>query len=254
MLVRWRTQRRKVLEAEKTFEEASISKIIDIKSDHIAFATGPKALMCHLLKQEGWSHGRPGYSYGNLLLPYQYTIPSKLEALRNQSRISQLMEPDGILHDISVNPSEFIPWAAIKTHPDPQEAIQTLFSAQRSVLWLESGIPSTHKPINILAIAIAGTNNDNFKILISRQINKTWRTVTYDGQEITKFPKAVEIANLIKDDEALDIKAIVSVANNKCFIDASCCPIITLLVGFKDKLISFVKSLKKEGKISADKS
>lgn len=140
-------------------------------------------LLNDLLVSQGWVLRKP--PYGDILFQNEYrAFPNLSEALAKASKSSSGY---GIPEAIIVNRETGIPFATIEVKPLITEIDKALSEAQgyADAFWKSGARP--------LAIGLAGTADDEFKLLVSKRVGSKWVPVTYDGYPIGWIPTRADL-------------------------------------------------------------
>jgi len=143
-------------------------------------------LLNDLLVSQGWILKRP--PHGDVLFQNEYrSYPELSDAL---AKASKKGAGHGIPEAILMDRFSHAPFAVIEAKPSASEINQALAEAQRYAdsLW-EAG----WKP---LAIGLAGTSDDEFKLLVSKRVGSKWKSVTYDGHPINWIPTRIDLERI----------------------------------------------------------
>lgn len=145
-------------------------------------------LLIELLRSQGWDTRRP--PAGELLRQHEYKdYPALAEILRG---VSKSGKGDGRPEAFLINRETLQPLAVIEVKPDAE----SLNKAVREVteVYGRASIDAGYTP---LAIALAGVDEDNFKLRVLKWTGSAWTPVTYDGDPITWIPNLSDIERLI---------------------------------------------------------
>jgi type I restriction enzyme M protein len=165
----------------------ALSKTSERRSEH---------LLNDLLVSQGWDLRRP--PHGNLLLQHEYrNHPDLADALKRASKKgSGIGVPEAILVDREHN----TPIAVIEAKPTVGEIGKAASEAQAyaDALWA-----SGWKPI---AIGLAGTSDEEFKVHVSKRVSNKWKPVTYDGRPIGWIPTQSDMERVAIPSGPTDIR------------------------------------------------
>lgn len=143
-------------------------------------------LLNDLLVSQGWDLRRP--PHGDLLLQNEYRNYIELaEALGKASKKgSGPGIPEAIIMDRVAN----APVAVIEAKRTIAEVNQASTEAQlyADALWDAGWQP--------LAIGLAGTSDEEFRLSISKRVGTKWKPVTYDGTPISWIPTRIDLERI----------------------------------------------------------
>ncbi len=145
-------------------------------------------LLIELLRSQGWDTRRP--PNGELSRQQEYRdYPTLAEILRG---ISKSGKGDGRPEAFLINRETLQPLAVIEVKPDAG----SLDKAIREVteVYGRASVDAGYSP---LSIALAGADEDNFKLRVMKWTGSAWIPVTYDGDPITWIPNQADVERLI---------------------------------------------------------
>ncbi|WP_298214360.1 class I SAM-dependent DNA methyltransferase [Acidocella sp.] len=151
-----------------------LKRISERRSEH---------LLNDLLVSQGWVLRRP--PHGDVLFQNEYrSIPDLADAL---SKASKSGLGFGIPEAILVDRETQAPLAVIEVKPLVGEIDKATVEAQAyaEAFWKAGSRP--------LAIGLAGTSDDEFRLQVSKRVNSKWVPVTYDGYPISWIPTRIDL-------------------------------------------------------------
>ncbi len=154
-------------------------------------------LLTELLRAQGWDVRRP--PAGEMLRQHEYKdYPILADILRG---ISKSGKGDGKPEAFLINRETLQPLAVIEVKPDAA----SLEKAVREVteVYGRACIDAGYNP---LAIALAGVDEEDFKVRVLKWTGASWRPVTYDGDPITWIPNRADTERLIPLTAATEIR------------------------------------------------
>lgn len=140
-------------------------------------------LLNDLLVSQGWALRRP--PYGDLIFQNEYrSFPDLSDALAKASKSGAGF---GIPEAIILDRETTAPLALIEVKPSVSQIDQALSEAQSyaDAFWKAGSRP--------LAIGLAGTKDEEFKLRVSKRIGSEWIPVTYDGYPISWIPTRTDL-------------------------------------------------------------
>lgn len=143
-------------------------------------------LLNDLLVSQGWSLRRP--PHGDVLFQNEYrSFPDLSDAL---SKASKSGTGHGIPEAIIMDRDSAQPLAVIEVKPQANEIDRAISEAESyaSAFWAAGSRP--------LAIGLAGTSDEEFKLRISKRVGPKWKPVTYDGNPISWVPTRSDLERL----------------------------------------------------------
>lgn len=143
-------------------------------------------LLNDLLISQGWDLRRP--PHGDLLLQSEYrNYPELSDAL---SKASKKGGGHGVPEAILIDRHTNLPIAVIEAKRSVSEIGKATIEAQgyADALW-DAG----YRP---LAIGLAGTSDDEFKLQLFKRVGSRWKPVTYDGYPIGWIPTRIDIERI----------------------------------------------------------
>jgi type I restriction enzyme M protein len=154
-------------------------------------------LLTEMLKAQGWDVRRP--PAGDLLRQQEYKVyPHLLAVFRGRSKSGRGGDalPEGVLLD---KPGQS-PLAVIEVKARADDLAAAEADAEHyGAACIEAG----YTP---LVIALAGADEDDFKLRVRKWNGNAWRTVTYDGQPIGWIPNRADTQRLIVPDAPSEIR------------------------------------------------
>lgn len=147
-----------------------------------------EGLLTELLRAQGWDVRKP--PVGEMLRQHEYKdFPALADILRG---ISKTGKGDGRPEAFLINRETLQPLAVVEAKSDAE----SIEKAVREVteVYGRASIAAGYTP---LAIALAGVDEDNFKVRVLKWNGSAWRPITYDGDPITWIPNQVDVERLI---------------------------------------------------------
>ena len=154
-------------------------------------------LLTELLRSQGWDTRRP--PAGEMLRQHEYKDHAHLAAILRG--ISKSGAGDGKPEAFLVDRSTMQPLAVIEVKSD----IRLLDVAVKEVTTVY-GRASIEAGFTPLAIALAGTSEDNFAVRVLKWMGTRWQPVTYDGKPIGWVPNRADIERLLVPGAAREIR------------------------------------------------
>ena len=161
-------------------------------------------LLTEMLTAQGWDVRRP--PAGDLLRQQEYKIyPHLLSVFRGRSKSGRGGDalPEGVLLD---KPGQS-PLAVIEVKARADALPQAEADAQH---YGDACVEAGYTP---LLIALAGADEDDFKLRVKKWDGREWRTVTYDGHPIGWIPNRADTQRLIVPDAPSEIRPTVPPAD-----------------------------------------
>lgn len=143
-------------------------------------------LLNDLLVSQGWILRRP--PHGDVLFQHEYRSHTELsEALSKSSKSGR---GHGVPEAVLMDRNSPTPIATIEVKPLASEIGTALSESQgyADALWDSGWTP--------LAIALAGTSDDEFDLRVSKRVGNKWRPVTYDGHPISWIPTRADLERI----------------------------------------------------------
>ena len=153
-------------------------------------------LLNDLLISQGWDLRRP--PQGDVLLQHEYRgFVDLAEALAQASKRGG---GPGVPEAIIMDRSSVSPVAVIEAKPTVEEIDKASTEAQgyADALW-DAG----WKP---LAIGLAGTSDDEFRLHVSKRVGTKWKPVTYDGYPISWIPTRTDLERIATPNGPTEIR------------------------------------------------
>lgn len=152
-------------------------------------------LLSELLQAQGWQVRRP--PAGDVVRHNEYKSHPLLADIVQRIRALGGNVPEAFLVDAGT----YRPLAVIVVKPD----VGGLQKAVREATELagRGSIEAGHPP---LAIALAGADEDNFKLRVMRWSGVAWRVVTYDGSPISWIPNRADIERLLAPNAPTELR------------------------------------------------
>lgn len=166
---------------------ASAKRISERRSEH---------LLNDLLVSQGWELKRP--PNGDMLYQNEYrSYPELAQALASASKTGR---GHGIPEAIIFDRASHQPLAVIEVKARASDITQAISDAESygNAFW-EAG----SRPI---AIALAGTSDDEFEIRVLKRVSGTWRPVTYDGHPISWIPPRADLERIAQPGSPTEIR------------------------------------------------
>lgn len=153
-------------------------------------------LLNDLLDSQGWDRRRP--PFGDVFFQSEYRhYPELADALALASKSGRgLGIPEAILIDRATS----APMAVIEAKPTASDAEKALHEAEgyADALWAAGWTPT--------AIGLAGTSDDEFRLLVSKRVDGIWKKVTYDGFPISWIPTQADLERISVPSGPLEIR------------------------------------------------
>ena len=166
-----------------------------------AFAKRPSErraehLLNDLLISQGWDLRRP--PQGDLLLQHEYR--NHVEFAEALAKASKKGAGPGVPEAIIIDRLSNAPLAVIEAKRLVSEIGKAATEAQAyaDALW-DAG----YKP---LAIGLAGTSDDEFKLQLFKRVGTKWKAVTYDGYPIGWIPTRVDLERIATPNGPTEIR------------------------------------------------
>jgi len=143
-------------------------------------------LLNDLLVSQGWELRRP--PNGDVLFQHEYrNHPELAEALATASKSGR---GHGIPEAIILDRATDQPFAVIEVKPLASDIGQAVSEAEgyADALWAAGSRP--------IAIALAGTSEDEFQLRVSKRVGSSWLPVTYDGHPIGWIPTRTDLERI----------------------------------------------------------
>lgn len=143
-------------------------------------------LLNDLLVSQGWELRRP--PNGDMLFQNEYrSYPELAQALSGASKSGR---GRGVPEAIILNRATLQPFAVIEVKPLTSNLAQAVSEAEgyADALWSDGSHP--------VAIALAGTSDDEFRLRVSKKVNSSWQVVTYDDHPISWIPTRADLERL----------------------------------------------------------
>lgn len=153
-------------------------RVAEVRTEH---------LLTELLTAQGWDCRRP--PTGELLRQHEYKDHSHLqEVFRGRSKLSGV--GDGLPEAVLVDRQTLQPIAVIEAKATIREINKAVAEARGY------GDALVDAGFNPLAVAIAGTSEDDFAVRVSKWSGKEWIFATYEGNPIGWVPNKTDAARL----------------------------------------------------------
>lgn len=145
-------------------------------------------LLGEILTAQGWDLRRP--PQGDLLRQQEYkAFPALAEIFKAASKTGA---GSGLPEAILVDKATLAPLAVIEAKADIKELDKAVCESTEFY-----GRPCVDAGYRPLAIALAGTSEDQFDVRISRWSGSRWIPVTYDGKPINWIPNREDLLRLV---------------------------------------------------------
>lgn len=158
---------------------ARAHRVAEVRSEH---------LLTELLSAQGWDCRRP--PNGELLRQHEYKDHDHLrEVFKNRSKVTAIGY--GLPEAVVVDRHTLQPLLVIEakaSRKDLDKAVKEVTTFYGRAL-VESGY-------NPLAVAIAGTSEDEFDVRVLKWNGTSWRPATYEGNPIGWIPNRVDVDRL----------------------------------------------------------
>src|SRR4029077_72186 len=154
-------------------------------------------LLTEMLKAQGWDVRRP--PAGDLLRQQEYKVyPHLLSIFHGRSRSGRGGDalPEGVLLD---KPGQS-PLAVIEVKARADDLSEAEADAEH---YGAACIDAGYTP---LVIALAGADEEDFKLRVKKWDGRAWRPVTYDGQPIGWIPNRADTQRLTVSDAPSEIR------------------------------------------------
>jgi type I restriction enzyme M protein len=153
-------------------------------------------LLNDLLVSQGWDLRRP--PQGDLLLQHEYR--SNIELAEALAKASKKGDGPGVPEAILIDRKSAAPLAVIEAKRSISEIDRAMSEAQSyaNALWDANWRP--------LAIALAGSSDDEFKLHVSKRVGTKWKPVTYDGYPIGWVPTAADLERIARPGGPTEIR------------------------------------------------
>lgn len=153
-------------------------------------------LLSDLLRTQGWDLRRP--PQGDLLIQHEYR---SVDFLRDAlARASKSAAGAGVPEGLLIDRDSDEPIAVIEAKARSAEINKAVAEAQG---YAGALINSGYRT---LAIALAGTSDNDFKLRVSKWNGKSWKSVTYDGEEISWIPTRADLLRLLPEKASTEIR------------------------------------------------
>lgn len=153
-------------------------------------------LLDDLLTSQGWDERKP--PRGDLYLQHEYRADKALEEAL--SRASKTGEGAGIPEAILMDSESGSPLAVIETKAEAEDIDIALAEAEGyGHALIDHGFSS-------LAIGLAGTDDAEFRLRISKWDVENWVAVTYDGHPINWIPSKDDCRRLVAEGAQAEIR------------------------------------------------
>lgn len=157
-----------------------------------------EALLTDLLRSQGWDVRRP--PAGEMLRQQEYKDHAHLfDILRGVSKSGG--KGHGLPEAFLVNPENMQPLAVIEVKPDEASLDQAI--KEVTEVYGQACLDAGYAP---LAIALSGTDEDNFRLRVMKWDGVAWRAITYDGDPITWIPNRVDVERLLSPNSATELR------------------------------------------------
>jgi predicted RNA methylase len=144
-------------------------------------------LLNDLLSSQGWALRKP--PFGDMLFQSEYrNFPDLNDALAKASKSGS---GHGIPEAIILDRQTALPLAVIEVKPLAADIEKAATEAQTyaNAFWAAGARP--------LAIGLAGTSDDEFKLRVSKRVGTKWVPVTYDGHPINWIPTRADLERVV---------------------------------------------------------
>ena len=166
------------------------------RADRVAEARAEE-LLAELLRSQGWDTRRP--PSGEMLRQQEYKDHAHLAAILRG--ISKSGSGDGKPEAFLVDRATLQPLAVIEVKSD----IRALDTAVKEVTTIY-GRASIEAGFSPLAIALAGTSEDNFAVRVLKWMGTRWLPVTYEANPIGWIPNRTDIERLLVPNAPREIR------------------------------------------------
>jgi hypothetical protein len=154
-------------------------------------------LLTELLRSQGWDTRRP--PAGEMLRQHEYKDHDHLAAILRG--ISKSGAGDGLPEAFLVDRATMQPLAVIEVKADTRD----LEKAMKEVTTVY-GRACIEEGFTPLAIALAGTSEDNFEVRILKWMGTRWMPVTYEQNPISWIPNRLDIERLMVPGAARELR------------------------------------------------
>lgn len=153
-------------------------------------------LLDDLLESQGWDTRRP--PTGDVLVQHEYrSFPEIALALKGASKSgTEYGVPEAIILDKKTS----TPLAVVETKPVAKDIGKASTEAQDYAQALHR---DDWKP---LAIALAGTSEDEFELRVFKKVNGSWKPITYDEHPINWIPTRADLERIAVPRGPTDIR------------------------------------------------
>lgn len=167
---------------------ANAERVAEVRSEE---------LLTELLRSQGWDTRRP--PAGEMLRQHEYKDHAHLAAILRG--ISKKGAGDGKPEAFLVDRTTLQPLAVIEVKSDIRALDQAIKEA--TTIYGRACIDAGFTP---LAIALAGTSEENFAVRIFKWVGTRWLPITYDGNPIGWIPNRADIERLLTPGGAREIR------------------------------------------------
>lgn len=166
---------------------SALKRVSERRSEH---------LLNDLLSSQGWELRRP--PNGDMLFQTEYrNYPELAQALAKASKSGR---GHGIPEAIILDRATDQPFAIIEVKPLASDIDQAISEAQgyADAMWAAGSQP--------IAIALAGTSDDEFQLRVSKRVGPDWQPVTYDGHPIGWIPTRADLERIARPGSPTEIR------------------------------------------------
>ncbi len=160
-------------------------------------ARAAEELLVELLRSQGWETRRP--PAGEMLRQHEYKDHAHLAPILKG--ISKTGEGDGKPEAFLVDRVTLQPLAVIEVKSEVRALDQAV--KEVTTVYGRACVAAGFTP---LAIALAGTSEENFDVRVLKYVGNRWLPVTYDGNPIRWIPNRADIERLIAPDGSREIR------------------------------------------------
>lgn len=164
-----------------------------------------EGLLTELLRSQGWDVRRP--PAGEMLRQHEYKdYPNLMEILRGVSKTGG--RGDGRPEAFLVDPESLRPLAVIEVKPETAQLERAV--GEVTAVYGRASVEAGYTP---LAIALAGIDEENFKLRVMKWNGTAWQPVTYDGDPITWIPNRADTERLLPPSAPAELRPTVPPAD-----------------------------------------
>ena len=151
-------------------------------------------LLNELLASQGWDIRKP--PHGEQYVQHEYKDDPGLATALNAA--SKSGAGPGVPESILVE--EGLPYLVVETKAVPSDIEQ---AAQEAKGYADALIADGYRP---LAVALAGTDADEFELFVFKSIKGHWKPITYDGHPINWIPSKIDAERITAPDSSAELR------------------------------------------------